>query len=416
MATPAPQPTTLFNRDFFLLWQGQVVSRLGNQAFLIATTLWTLEVTGSATAMGLMLTANRIATIVLGPFAGAFVDSHPRLRTIVACDFGRGALTCALAASFFVLPSQPLVGVLFFVALMNGVMAAVFNPAVASVTPDLVPETRLAAANSIQQASMQAGTFLGQGLGGVLYQALGAPLLFLFDGVTFLFSGISETFIRHEDSPAGGARDEVSWAKFKQKTFDGLDYLMRKPGLRTVFLCGSVINFVAMPVVVLLPIYVTDFLGATLEWYGFLLAALSAGMIAGFAVTAVTRPTGGSHARFMIGMFALLAVSLGVLSQVRDPWLALVVMFVSGGATGIINNLEMTLLQRTTPVEFRGRVMGLLFTASEALAPLGMIAGGLASDLSGRNIPLIYAVCGALALTTVFGLSGRNSRQLLASV
>ena len=90
MATPASQPTTLFNRDFFLLWQGQVVSRLGNQAFLIATTLWTLEVTGSATAMGLMLTANRIATIVLGPFAGAYVDSRPRLRTIVACDFGRG--------------------------------------------------------------------------------------------------------------------------------------------------------------------------------------------------------------------------------------------------------------------------------------------------------------------------------------
>jgi DHA3 family macrolide efflux protein-like MFS transporter len=113
--------------------------------------------------------------------------------------------------------------VLFFVALMNGVMAAVFNPAVASVTPDLVPESRLAAANSIQQASMQAGTFLGQGLGGVLYQALGAPLLFLFDGVTFLFSGVSETFIRHTDTPAADRRDVVSWAKFRKKTFDGLD-------------------------------------------------------------------------------------------------------------------------------------------------------------------------------------------------
>ena len=67
MATSGPQPTALFNRDFFLVWQGQVVSRLGNQAFLIASTLWTLEVTGSATAMGLMLTANRVATVVLGP-------------------------------------------------------------------------------------------------------------------------------------------------------------------------------------------------------------------------------------------------------------------------------------------------------------------------------------------------------------
>jgi len=90
MATSAARPTTLFNREFILLWQGQVVSRLGNQAFTIATTLWTLEVTGSATLMGLMLTASRIATVVLGPFAGAFVDNRPRLRIIVACDFGRG--------------------------------------------------------------------------------------------------------------------------------------------------------------------------------------------------------------------------------------------------------------------------------------------------------------------------------------
>ncbi len=416
MATSAPQPTRLFNRQFVLLWQGQVVSRLGSQAFTIALTLWTLEVTGSATMMGVMLTASRIATVVLGPFAGAFVDSRPRLRIIVACDFGRGALTCALAASFWLLPSQPLVGALFFVALMNGVLSALFNPAVASITPDLVPERRLAAANSIQQASMQASTFIGQGLGGVLYRALGAPLLFLFDGVTFLFSGVSETLIQPRDTAVSDTRDVVSWAEFGRKTFDGLDYLVRRPGLRAVFLSGSVINLVAMPVVVLLPIYVTDYLNATLDWYGFLLASLSAGMIAGFGVTALARPTGANHARFMIGMFALLSLALGALSQVRSPWLALVVMFISGGATGIINNLEMTLLQRTTPVEFRGRVMGLLFTASEALAPIGMIAGGLAADLTGRDIPLIYAVCGAIAMTTVFGLSGRGSRQLLASV
>ena len=416
MATSAARPTTLFNREFILLWQGQVVSRLGNQAFTIATSLWTLEVTGSATLMGLMLTASRIATVVLGPFAGAFVDSRPRLRIIVACDFARGALTCALAALFWLLPAQPLVGVLFFVALMNGVLTALFNPAIASITPDLVPERRLATANSIQQASLQAGTFIGQGLGGVLYRSLGAPLLFLIDGLTFLFSGVSETLIKHGDTAVSDARDVVTWAEFRRKTFDGLDYLVRRPGLRAVFLSASVINLVAMPVVVLLPIYVTDYLRATLDWYGFLLAALSAGMIVGFGVTALARPTGVSHARFMIGMFALLSLSLGVLSQVREPWLALAIMFVSGGASGVINNLELTLLQRTTPAEFRGRVMGLLFTASEGLAPLGMIAGGIAADLTGRNIPLIYGVCGAIAMTTVLGLCGRESRQLLASV
>ena len=221
--------------------------------------------------------------------------------------------------------------------------------------------------------------------------------------------------IKHGDTAVSDVRDVVSWAEFRRKTFDGLDYLVRRPGLHAVFLSASVINLVAMPVVVLLPIYVTDYLNTTLDWHGFLLAALSAGMIVGFGVTALARPTGVSHARFMIGMFTLLSLSLGVLSQVRDPWLALAIMFVSGGASGVINNLELTLLQRTTPAEFRGRVMGLLFTASEGLVPLGMTAGGIAADLTGRNIPLIYGVCGAIAMTTVLGLCGRGSRQLLAS-
>ena len=77
--------------------------------------------------------------MVLGPFAGAFADSHRRLRIVIVCDFARGGMACVLALSFWLLPSQALLVALFLVALLNGVFTAMFNPAVASLTPELVP-------------------------------------------------------------------------------------------------------------------------------------------------------------------------------------------------------------------------------------------------------------------------------------
>ena len=303
MAISAPPPTRLFNRDFVLLWQGQMVSRLGSQAFAIAMAFWTLEVTGSATLMGLMMAASRVATVLLGPFAGAFADSHERLRIIIVCDFARGVVTCTLALSFWLLPSPVLIVALFLVALLNGVFTALFNPAVLSVTPELVPEQRLAAANSLQHISMQSGALVGQGLAGVLYRLLGAPVLFLVDGLTFLFSGASETLIRRRIAAVSDRSRRVTRFELVRATVDGVRYLSGRPGLRTFFLSASVLNLVAMPVIVLLPIYVTDYLQAESDWYGFLLAALSAGMICGYGVTAVVSVRGVAHAWLMIGMF-----------------------------------------------------------------------------------------------------------------
>lgn len=409
MAVPATSPTALLNRDFFLLWQGQVVSRLGSQAFAIAMAFWTLEVTGSATLMGVMMTASRVGTVVFGPLAGAFADSHQLLRIIVVCDVARGLVTCGLALAFWFLPPEMLVVPLFLVALGNGVFTALFNPAVASLTPELVPEHRLAAANSLQHLSMQTGALIGQGLAGVLYRLLGAPVLLLVDGVTFLFSGASESLIRRRADGVPDRPGQGAWPELWRATIEGVRYLSRRPGLRIFFLSAAVMNLVAMPVIALLPIYVTDYLHAKPDWYGFLLAALSAGMVCGYGVTAVLRVRSKNHARLIIAMFAGVALGLSVLGQVETAGVALLIMVALGLTSGIINTLELTLLQRTTPREFRGRVMGLMYTTSEALTPLGMVAGGLAADLTGRNLPLIYGVCGAIATMAVLAVGGNRA-------
>ncbi len=156
--------TRLLNRDFVLLWQGQLVSQFGNQAFLVAMMFWTMEATGSATVMGFLLATSHLPAAVLGPFGGTFADRHSRVRIIVIADLLRGAAVLVLAAAMWtpLLSSDVQLAILFSIALLTGIVGSVFTPAISAAIPDLVPAERLTAANSLHQTSAQVASLVGQ--------------------------------------------------------------------------------------------------------------------------------------------------------------------------------------------------------------------------------------------------------------
>ena len=415
----------LWNRDFFLLWQGQTISQLGNQAFSIAMMYWLMRATGSASLMGLLMFAATLPGVLLGPFGGTFADRHSRIRIAVVCDLLSGL--CILTLGFLLLDPRVqrlepeavrfVLGLIFGGAVLVGALRAFRQPALGAAIPDLVPRDRIPAANSLNQFAVQASTLVGQAAGGVLYQALGAAFLFLLDGSSFLYAAVSALFVRvPERQPESKPVQEHPFRHFLRQTAEGFRYLGRNPGLRDFAILASMLNFFIMPVLVLLPFYVDLYLKEDARWYGFLMAAIGGGSVVGYLLAGILKLSGRVRRILVLSTLLLFPVLFAVIAFVSNPFIALAIGFLCGVALGIINVYTMSLVQASTPQEVRGRVLGVLMTLSAGLTPLAMALGGVVGDLTGKNIPLIYGVCAACSLLLTLGLGlRRDVREFLAS-
>jgi MFS family permease len=399
------------NRDFLLLWQGQLVSQIGSQAFLLGMMYWVMEATRSGSLMGVLMMLTMLPAVLLGPLGGTLADRYSRKFIIVICDLLSGMAVLALTALFLLEPAatELLIGCLVLVATCVGIVQAFFRPAILAAIPDLVPPSKIAAANSFNQFSYQFSAVLGQGAGGVVYRFLGAPLLFLIDGLTFLFSALSESFIHiPQKSTEKSLSTREALVSFHQDMMYGLRYVWNWVGMRDFLVMVGLVHFFAMPFIVLMPFYVELNLGEGADWYGFLMAGFSGGSVAGYVLAGTLSLAGRMRSRLSLILLAAASILYGLLGLLSQPYLALLVVFLSGAMLGIFNVNMMTIIQTSVTSELRGRVMGLVMTIANAASPLGVVAGGVAADLTGKNVPLIYAVCGGAIVVSVFALGSRR--------
>lgn len=419
-----PPSSRLWNRDFLLLWQGQTVSQLGNQAFHIAMMSWLLKATGSASLMGLLMFTALLPGVVLGPVGGTFADRHSRIRIALVCDLVSSAAVLSLAFAMFdprVERLEPaavrfVIGQMFAVSALLGILRAFFTPAFSAAIPDLVPREKIPAANSLNQISVQSSALVGQAIGGVLFQALGAAFLYLIDGLSFLFAALCAFLIRLP-SRAAAPRPATAhpFRQFLRETAEGFRFLWKQTGLRDFTVIASVVNFLGMPILVLFPFFVELYLEKDARWYGFLLAAIGAGSVAGFVLAGARPQVGDARRSWIAAAMVLAPLFFGILGFVTNAWAALAVAFLGGAALGVINVYLMSMIQVATPGEVRGRVLSVSMTLTGSLMPIGMVLGGIVGDLTGKNVPLVYGVCGGLALLVACGVFVRRDlREFLA--
>ncbi len=408
-------PARLWNRDFLLLWQGQLISQVGQRAFNLAMIFFIKEATGSASLVGLMMMLSALPGVLLGPLGGTFADKFSRKKIIVYGDLINGLCVLSLAIIIFMLPNAPnlSLGWLFVVATAGAIIFAFFTPAVQAAIPDLVPENKLDVANSLNQLALFISLFIGMGLGGLLYAATGAALLFLINGITYLCASGSEAFIRIPQPVMEKAKGSA-FKTFISDTREGLQYVWSRKGMRVLFIVAALLYLFIAPMYMLLPFYVEDYLKLDASWYGYLLMSLGIGSALGYMIAGTANVRGRDQSWMIVLSLLGASIAMGIMGFITQPYIVLGIIFVVGLLAGIFMVKATTVLQLASSSDIRGRVFGLLATLTSGLAPLGWGIAGVVADLANKNIPVIYASCGVLVLAlSIMMACSKETRDFL---
>ena len=409
-------PSRLWNRSFALLWQGQLVSSLGKNAFQLAALLWLKESTGSGTLSGLVGGAATLPMVLLGPIAGVFVDRANRGRLIAWTDVAGGVLVSIAAVLFFAVPgSMPLLlATVFTVTLGTGLLDTFSQPSIGASIPDLVPAEKLEAANSLNLSVLHVAMLVAQAASGLLYRLLGAPLLVAANAAAYLWAGFSELGVKTPDRPRP-ASGTHPWRRFAAELAEGARWVWRHRGLRTLLVLFTVLNFLVAPLLALMAFYVEDWLGLGPEWLGYLMACYGVGGLAGFAAAGAWRVSG--RGRLVLVAGATIGQSATVALMVALPGVGVqVALFLAAGVFGGIANVHFsTLMQTAAPSDLRGRVQSLAGTLATAVMPVGMALAGVFFDLTRGDFRLVIGLPGLLMLAaSVAALGSREYRGFLA--
>lgn len=398
-ALPPVSPSQrLLTRDFVLLWQGLCLNQVGFQTLLIALLLWFKSRTESATLVALVTAAATLPRLLLGPLGGALADRFPRRQLVIRTDLARALTALFLVVFLWLAPPVPmlLTAGTCFTLLVLGAAGAVYSPAAMALLPELVPARRLASANSLWQGTVQAATLAAQGLGGVLFASLGAPLAAALASLGYAGAALSAAGIdaRH-GAPQGSTGVGPSWLR---DSGDGFGYVWGRGGVRALFLVVGAVNFFSGPLVALLPFYVERRLQLGPSWFGFLLAALSAGALAGYGLSGSLAPQGSARGVWRLAALLLTGPALALLSRAPDGPVALGAALAIGLLDGFVYVEAVTILQLTVAADMRGRVLALFRTVLDGAAPLAAMLAGLAVDRAVVDVADVFLAC-ALATT-----------------
>jgi DHA3 family macrolide efflux protein-like MFS transporter len=399
-AESKPDEGRFLNKNIVLLWQGQLVSALGDVSYDIALGFWVMAVTGSTALMGTLMAASAIPRIVLSPFAGVWVDRGDRKAFIVLMDVIRGLLV--LGVGIAALMGILKIWMVLVAGILLGASSAFFQPAAGSVLPDLVAKQHLMKANSAFAIIRTGSGLLGNGIGGFIYATIGAPLMFLFNGISYLFSAFTELFIS-----VPKIEHVKKDARFWSDMNDGLRYVKDTPGMRQLFFSAAAVNFFAsMSFVLILPFF-QQTTGLGPERYGITMAALTGGMLLGMVLSSVLKISNKNRFPvFAVGV--TLMTGFWMLFPLMNNFILMVAAIFAGGVfNAIINIIIETILQLTIPQHMRGKVGGLLSAISGGLTPLAMATGGFL----GEFLPLNLTIAGGFAAILVLIIPLMFTRQ-----
>ena len=366
---------SLANPNYRRYFTGQSISLVGTWMQTVAQSWLVLQLTGSGTALGLVVALQTLPVLILGPYGGVVADRVDKRKMMIALQAMMGLLALVLGV-LTVTHEVNLVDV-YVLAFLLGLNNCFENPARQAFVLEMVGADDLRNAVSLNSVLVNVARAVGPALAGIIIALGGLGICFLINALSFIAVVYSLCTL-----DLSALRPSPPTTRSRGQLREGLVYVRRTPELATPLLMMALVGCLAYEFQVVLPIVAAKTFHGGAQTYGFLTAAMGIGAIVGGLYVAARGRTG---IRAMTVSSAIFGIVIAAAALAPTLWLELLAMALVGGASvGFLSKGNST-LQLTAEPNMRGRVMALWAVAFLGSTPIGgPIAGAVSEGLGGR--------------------------------
>jgi MFS family permease len=408
-ATEPKGPTPLWrNRDFMLLWSGQLVSSVGSRVSLLAFPLLILAITHSPAQAGLIAALRGIPYALFVLPAGALIDRWDRKRVMILCDSGRalalGSIPLALVFGHLTIVQ------LYIVSLVEGTLFTFFNLAEIACLSRVVSKEQLSTAVAQNMVIDSTSGLLGPSLGGALY-SIGRAIPFLTDAISYAASVLSLFFIKTKFQEERNPAPIRLWADIRE----GLSWLWHQPLIRFIALLTGGIT---MPVVgyALILIVLAQGQHASSFTIGLIFACGGIGSILGsLLVTPLEKRF--SFPQLMIGSTWVWALTWLLFAIAPNPFILGVVTSLSFIIVPIYTSVQFGYRLALIPDHLQGRVNSVFRLMAFGGEPIGLAVTGVLLQAIGpfSTVLVLFVPQLILSIAATFNKHLRNAKSIKES-
>ena len=366
----------LFNKDYILLLQSSAVSTIGDLMYSVAIGYWVFEQTGSSSLMGVMSSISMFVTMFLSPFSGSIIDRCNRKWIMVGMDLMQSAVMLTIGALAY-MNKLNVPGVLI-AALLAALGSVFYSPAVSTLILDIVPRDDMVRGKSLYSGVHSLINTVGTAFSGVLVAFFGVPLIVVINGLSNLYSAITEFFIHVPQTAQQGT--QVTPQSILRDSRTAVKTIFSESCLRLFIPCALVLNLLgAGPMALALPFCMEK--GFSVDAYGYLMAVFTSAYLIGTLMLGVIRFS--PKARYwMMALGFSVSVVFMLLLYLSTQFLPMCLFaFIGAFLNCAGNTLFNASLMLALPETNRGAILGFMQSASTGGSALSALLYGVLGDV-----------------------------------
>lgn len=376
----------LRNRDYSLLFWGQLISAAGTQIQVVAVAWQVYEITKSPIALGVIGLVQAVPRLIFSLVGGVVADAYDRRRLLLIVNTIMASLSAILAISTRMGVIN--IGVIYLIVLLAAIASSFEFPTRQAIIPTLVPREQMADALSISMVLMQLTFVVGSAAGGFVIAWAGLANTYWIDVVSY-FVVIGSLFIMMVPRVPLEKRAQAGLGAL----VDGMRFLRAHPIILAVLSLDFFATFFGSPRA-LLPVYAVSILHSGATGLGVLQAATSVGAV---AIAPLTGRIGRIQQQGLGVALAIIGWGICIVAFgfSTGPLLLSALFLAGAGAADMVSMvLRGLIVQITTPDEFRGRISAVnaMFVIGGPM--LGQFESGV---VAGFVTPVFSVVSGGIA-------------------